>query len=115
MTRSDVALCGERTSLRTYNELGTVEPGFCCCFVCVDSNIGTLMPSFGCDRDNVNYIVAQLQARIHAHGDQVQADLQAEVMQKVATVEEKMVLIHEHFAKVKSAHVAPNSLSIDDR
>jgi hypothetical protein len=39
--REDRAICGSRMKTLSYGELGSVERSFCCCFVCVDSNLGT--------------------------------------------------------------------------
>ena len=38
--REDRALCGSRVTTLSYGELGSIERSFCCCWVCVDSNLG---------------------------------------------------------------------------
>ena len=67
--RYDKSLCGERISVRPYGELGPVEIGTCCCLVCVDSKIGTLLPSYGCDRRTANYIVETFNEKIASRGE----------------------------------------------
>jgi len=115
VTRHDVALCGERTSLRPYSVLGRVEPGFCCCFICVDSNLGTIMPSFGCDREHVNYIVAQLQERSKAHVDDRRRNLQDAVVHRAASIHEKTELLNRYLEKAKKSQIYPAPLSMVER
>lgn len=67
--RYDKSLCGERISVRPYSELGPVGIGACCCLVCVDSKIGTLLPSYGCDRRTANSIVDTFNEKIASRGE----------------------------------------------
>ena len=67
--RYDKSLCGERISVMQYGELGPVEIGTCCCLVCVDSKIGTLLPSYGCDSTTANYIVNTLNEKVSSRGE----------------------------------------------
>jgi hypothetical protein len=38
--REDRSICGSRVTTISYGELGSVETSYCCCFICVDSNLG---------------------------------------------------------------------------
>lgn len=73
------------------------------------------MPSFGCDRELVNNIVAELQERSKAHVDDRRKNLQDEVLQKAASIHEKTELLNQHLKNAEKAQVSPASLSMDDR
>jgi hypothetical protein len=114
--RHDVTLCGERVSVRPYGDLGSVETGFCCCFVCIDSNLGTLMPSFGCDRDATNFIVHELNARMASRGDAAQIQMAKDVVARTSEINEKMELITKHLTdKNIDLSTSPTSFTIDER
>ena len=114
MLREDRSICGKRTSSRPYGELGAVEFGFCCCFVCVDSNLGTIMPSFGCDRDAVDAIVRGLNERVKRRGDSAQIKLSERIAAKAAVVEEKMDAISKLLGAM-DIHEPPEVFLMDDR
>jgi hypothetical protein len=63
--RHDRNLCGSRSSTRPYQQLGHggVVVSSCCCLVCADSALGTILPGSGCDRDAVNIIAQTLRER----------------------------------------------------
>lgn len=69
VVRYDKSLCGEYISVRPYGEVGPVKIGTYCCLVCVDSKIGTLLQSYGCDRKSANYIVNALNEKIASRGE----------------------------------------------
>lgn len=116
--RHDKTLCGERISVRPYHELGSVETGLCCCFVCVDSNLGTIIPSFGCDRDAVNCIVQELNERVASRGDAAQVLTSLKVAARTNEINEKMELIAQHLMEVKNVQGStppPTAFTIEDR
>jgi len=71
------------------------------------------MPSFGCDREQVDYIVKQLNERMRARGEAAQTAIQERVVEKALSVHEKTELINQHFENLKKA--PPVNLSIGDR
>lgn len=116
VTRHDVALCGERTSMRQYSELGTIEVGLCCCFVFADSNLGSLLPSFGCDRDAVEYIVVTLKERRESRRvTAAQVHMQDQILERAESVYDKT----ERVFQILEAHnqapmVAPQVFSMEN-
>jgi len=105
LTRHDTALCGERVSVRKYAELGTVQAGSCGCLLCVDysgsgtaANGGSLLPSFGCDREMVDYIITELLARQTARGAAANRELQERVAARTEVIREKTRRLEEYFS-----------------
>jgi hypothetical protein len=114
--RHDKTLCGERISVRQYGELGLIESGQCCCFVCVDSNLGTIIPSFGCDRDAVNCIISELRERVVKRGDAAQLEISKLVVAKTIEINDKMDIIARHLTGNQlELSTAPTVLTIDER
>jgi hypothetical protein len=114
--RHDKTLCGERISVRQYGELGRIESGQCCCFVCVDSNLGTIIPSFGCDRDAVNCIISELRERVVKRGDAAQLEISKLVVAKTIEINDKIDIIARHLTGNQfELSAAPTVLTIDER
>jgi hypothetical protein len=114
--RHDKTLCGERDTVLPYSELGSIETGLFCCFVCVDSNLGTIIPSFGCDRDAVECIVKELNARVVNRGDAAQLGISKQIIAKVDSIDEKIDCIVKHLADNQcQQHSSPISLTIEER
>jgi hypothetical protein len=114
--RHDKTLCGERDTVLPYSELGSIETGLFCCFVCVDSNLGTIIPSFGCDRDAVECIVKELNARVVNRGDAAQLGISKQIIAKVDSIDKKMDCIVKHLADNQcQQHSSPPSLTIEER
>jgi hypothetical protein len=107
--RIDKALCGERISRRHYAELGSVERNFFCCFVCVDSNLDTIMSGWGCDTNKAEIIVAALKERLRNRGDTIQVQLAEKINMKTFEINEKVDVLMKH---LKSA---PEPIVMKDR
>jgi hypothetical protein len=111
--RYDKTVCGERVSVRSYGSVGSVEIATCCCFVCVDSNIGTLIPSYGCDRDAVNFIVSELNELLSNRGGSALTTALDEVVVQTDEIHTKTGLIARHM-KIEIPE-STSSLIMDDR
>lgn len=109
VVREDLALCGSRITYRPYGELGTVEKSFCCWLVCLDSNVGTIIPGFGCDTESVYAIAGDLEERMTARGDTAQIQLNDRVEERAREIEEKMDLIVKHLT------ASPERMEMDGR
>lgn len=112
VVRVDKALCGERISRRPYGELGSVERNFFCCFVCVDSNLGTILSGCGCNTKAANTLVEALKERMMNRGDTKQIQLNEKILQKTNEINEKVDLLKKHF---DFDSIAPTTTSMDDR
>jgi hypothetical protein len=93
VVRYDKTLCGERISFTAYKDLGSVEVGTCCCLVCVDSKIGTVLPSYGCDREAANFIVSELHDKSAIRGEAALTKSADEVFNQAEDILAKTVLI----------------------
>jgi hypothetical protein len=82
----------------------------------VDSNLGTIIPSFGCDRDAVECIVRELKARVTDRGDAAQLGISEQIIAKVDSIDEKIDCIVKRLADNNcQQHSSPTSLTIDER
>ena len=98
--RKESTLCGKRSSHRPYSDLGSVETSMCLCFMCVDSNLGTIITGYGCDYDQSNEIVHELKAR--ARDQQAAQQLQSsQVDARLSVIEEKLSLVLQHIDNTK--------------
>lgn len=84
IVRYDKSLCGGHVSARPYGELGPVEIATCCCFVCVDSKIGTIFPSYCYDRRAANSIANTLNEIFFARTGDVGLTLATEHVGRLA-------------------------------
>ena len=108
-TRMDRALCGSRVSVRPYGELGTVEKNTCCCFVCFDSDFGTLMTGWGCDNKKADLFVRCMKERMTDRGDAAQAILSDQITERSISVNQKLDRLMAHIG------MNPYKLEIEDR
>lgn len=74
------------------------------------------MPSFGCDRDAVDYIVRELNERVRYRGDAAQIQLGERVGTRTNEVNEKMEIITNYLiSQAVEIPAIPSSLFIDER
>ena len=75
----------------------------CLCFICVDSNLGTIITGYGCDYDKSNNIVDELKGKQDSRqrGTNKNGKLSAEVDERLSMIDQKMSLILEHLDKSK--------------
>ena len=109
--RVDKGLCGQRVSRRPYGELGSVERNFFLCFVCVDSNLGTIMSGWGCDEKNSDQLVDALRERMEHRGDTLQIKLAEKILQKTNDINEKLDLLKKHL----DLEDAPTKVAMEGR
>lgn len=108
-TRIDKAICGSRLSVRPYGELGTVEKNTFCCFVCFDSNLGTVMTGWGCDSENADLFVRCMKERINDRGDAAQAILSDQIIERSMSVNQKLDRVMLHIG------MNPSKFEMEDR
>jgi hypothetical protein len=111
VTRYDKTLCGERISVRPYGSFGSVEISQCGCFVCVDSDLGTLLPSYGCDRDAVNCIANELRERISKQGETARSTA---VHDQANNILGKAEVLLRHFVS-SCTETSTSTMTMDDR
>jgi hypothetical protein len=109
VTKTAKSVCGWSEYQRTYAELGAVEKSLCCCFVCIDSSIGTIIPGWGCSTEAADAIAEELNSRVSARGDAAQLQASEETLQRIQAIESKLDTIMVHLAN------APQPVSMDDR
>lgn len=114
VTRYDKTICGERISVRQYGTFGSVEISMCCCFVCVDSDIGTLMPSYGCDRDAVNCIANELRERISNHGETALTTVVNRIHDQTNCIHAKADFLLQHIVN-STDEASTSAMTMDDR
>jgi hypothetical protein len=112
--RFDKAICGERISRRPYGELGSVENNFFCCFVCVDSNLGTIMSGWGCDSEKAKELANALKERMRSRGDTQQILLIEKILHKTNDINEKVDLLKKHL-DLDNIASGPKNETIEDR
>lgn len=88
--RYDRSICGARTSTRPYENVGRVEISNCFCLVCVDSELGTIMPGWGCDRNTADRVVKELRGR-QQQGKINQ--LSRQILERSTSIERKMEIL----------------------
>lgn len=124
--RQDTTLCGQRTSHRPYGELGQVETSLFCCFVCVDSNLQTVMPGCGCNQQQCTLIANELKKRMKKQGDTAQIQLAEAALYKASEINRKVDIITNHFLllttnqqqqdiTILDVSLPPNKDAMDDR
>lgn len=109
VTKTEKSVCGWSESQRTYAELGAVEKSWCCCFVCIDSSIGTIIPGWGCNSEVADAIAEELNSRVSARGGATQLERSEETLQRIQAMASKLDIIMVHLAN------APQPVSMDDR
>jgi hypothetical protein len=82
--------------VRQYGAFSSVEISMCCCFVCVDSDLGTLIPSYGCDRDAVNCIANALRERISNQEEAAFASAVNHVHDQTSSIHGKVDALLQH-------------------
>lgn len=92
----DKAICGSRVSVRPYGALDVVAKNTFCCFVCLDSNLGTIMTGWGCDHDQIDLLVQSLKERIDQRGDITHTIVSDQIHEKTIAVNNKLdqVMLH---------------------
>jgi hypothetical protein len=107
----EMGLCGWSETQRSYSEMGSVEKSSCCCFVCVDSDFGTIVPGMGCDSDAAEEIVQELQCRITSRGDPAHQLRQEATLRRIKFIESKLDRIVQHLTTT----TAPKAKFMDQR
>jgi hypothetical protein len=96
--RHDRSVCGGRRSTRPYDQLGRILVSDCFCLVCVDSELGTILPGNGCDRDTCNIIAQTLRDR-QQQGDGAAATsrwVNRQMVDRTEALERKIDVILDH-------------------
>ncbi|CAJ1400960.1 unnamed protein product [Effrenium voratum] len=112
VTTTNKNFCSTSTARMPYAQLGSVDVETLCCGNCfsVGTNGGTIMPGFGCGKQEVDGIAEELQKRKVTRGNIAQVQMQENLMIEIIKLSVQM----DQLAKKEGVKYPPTQQTMEE-